>query len=273
MNYRHIYHAGNCADVVKHSVLTLLLESLHKKDTGFSYIDTHAGVGRYDLHSIEANKTEEYKEGINRVKAFPKSKILERYLSIIEDLNKNNSNLYPGSPWIAHAMQRPQDQLILNELHPEDCESLKILFWREKGVSVHHRDAYEFLPALVPPASRRGLVLIDPPFEKKDELDQISHVLDKAFLKWPQGIYMLWLPLKENSLADFYAHIKKYECERKFFIEFSWETPADKTNALQGSAIIILNLPWKLEESITELMQELTQAWKSSHARFVCGYK
>lgn len=274
MNYQHIYHAGNCADVLKHSILILLLESLQKKDKGFSYIDTHAGKGVYDLRSAAANKTQEYKQGIAQVKGRSKNPGLVKYSSIIDQLNKNNDlRWYPGSPWIAQAMQRPQDQLILNELHPSEYEELQGLFSREKNVSVHHRDAYEFLPAILPPDLRRGLILIDPPFEKKDELQQIQNVLDKCFEKWPQGIYMIWLPLKEGSLRNFYQHLNRYPCERKFYLEFTWEAPIEKANALQGSAIVILNLPWQLEEEITALMQELTKLWQEIHAKFIISSK
>ncbi len=272
MNYRHIYHAGCCADVVKHSVMVLILESLLKKEKGFCYIDTHAGKGIYDLASIEANKTEEYKQGISRIIHQSPHPELLQYISIINKLNGNgNLHLYPGSPWIADALQRPQDQMILNELHPSEYEELRALFSQDKRVSIHHRDAYEFLPAMLPPTLRRGLILIDPPFEKKDEIEQIQNVLDKCFPKWPQGIYMIWLPLKENSLKAFYQHLEKYNCERKFYLEFTWEAPVEKANAIQGSAIVILNLPWQLEEKISALLNELTQAWHDTQANFVSG--
>lgn len=269
MNYRHIYHAGNCADVVKHSLMILLLETLQKKEKGFTYIDTHAGKGEYDLSSVESNKTEEYKQGVFQVKGHSQHPVLLKYSSIIDQFNGGANMLwYPGSPCMAEAMLRPQDQMLLNELHSNESQELKALFARDKRVAVHHRDAYEFLPAVLPPNLRRGLVLIDPPFEKKDELLQIQHVLDRAFEKWPQGIYMIWLPLKEASLQNFYEHLRQYPCERKFSLEITWEAPIEKTNALQGSAFVILNLPWQLEEEIASLMKELTQLWQSIRATY-----
>lgn len=271
MNYRHIYHAGNCADVVKHSVMILLLEALTKKEKGFCYIDTHAGRGEYDLSSLESNKTEEYKQGIAQVKGRSSHPSLLTYSGMIDQLNGNGGlRWYPGSPWIARALLRPQDRMILNELHPNDYEELRALFLRDDRVVTHHRDAYEFLPAILPPTLRRGLVLIDPPFEKKDELLRIQNLLDKSFQKWPQGIYMVWLPLKEASLKPFYEHINRYPCERKFILEFSWDAPAEKSQALQGSAITILNLPWALEEKIKTLMQVLCELWPNINPSYTC---
>lgn len=270
MNYRHIYHAGNCADVVKHSLLVLLLESLLKKEKGFSYIDTHSGKGEYDLHSLESNKTEEYKQGIVQIKGQSSHPVLLKYSSIIDQLNgQGEMRWYPGSPWIAKSIQRPQDRMILNELHPSEYEDLKALFSKDTRAAIHHRDAYEFLPAVLPPPLRRGLVLMDPPYEKKDELLQIQNVLDKCFEKWPQGIYMIWLPLKEHSLKAFYEHLDQYPCERKFYLEFTWEATLEKANALQGSAIVILNLPWQLENEINTLMQALSEQWPRIKPKFI----
>src|SRR5690349_9810443 len=138
MNYRHLYHAGNCADVVKHSVLILLLEHLSLKDKDFCYIDTHAGTGIYDLSSAEANKTKEYQSGVGQI--FPqKNSCFKKYRQIIKKFNPNaQMTFYPGSPMIAHALKRPGDRLILNELHPEDHDALRKLLAHEKNILIHH---------------------------------------------------------------------------------------------------------------------------------------
>lgn len=265
MNYRHIYHAGHAADVIKHTVLLLLLNYLKEKDKGFCYIDSHAGCGMYDLGSVQANKTAEYKEGIALLTHSYQHPILQNYLTLVKSIEKKH---YPGSPWLAQSIIRPQDKMILNELHSEDYQTLKNLFKNNQQVAVHHRDAYEFLPAIIPPTPRRGLVLIDPAFEDFSEKSKMINLMQKCQIKWPQGIYMLWLPLKEESSSKFYAELTKIPFKNHLIIEFFWKSKIVKANPLRGCSIIIINLPFNVKESLLALLSELKSALQLISADF-----
>ena len=176
MNYRHLYHAGGFADVFKHVVLSLVLRRLAEKDTPFCVLDTHAGIGRYDLETPAAQKTGEYRQGIAKVllaKDAPAE--LGPYLDLIRALNPGGAlRWYPGSPLVEQRLTRPQDRLVLMELHPEDARTLKRSFAGDPRVGVHHEDGYLGVKAFLPPKERRGLVLIDPPYEERDELAQAA---------------------------------------------------------------------------------------------------
>src|SRR5258708_23962886 len=214
MNYRHAYHAGNFADVVKHATLALLIERLKAKDTPFCVLDTHAGIGRYDLSSTEAQKTGEFRNGVLKLldagpKALPGE--LDPYLSVVRALNKGRSELrwYPGSPRLALDLLRPQDRLALLELHPEDARTLAALFAGDRRVSIHNADGYIGLKAFLPPKERRGLVLIDPPFERRDEFERLARGLRHAHRRWASGQYLLWDPVKDRSpVAAFHEALK-----------------------------------------------------------------
>src|SRR5581483_7405736 len=173
MNYRHGYHAGNFADVVKHLILTLLLKALAHKPAPWAYIDTHAGAGRYDLAAPEPLKTAEYRDGIGRLWAandLPEECV--DYLNLVRALNPDGAlRYYPGSPWIAHALRRSHDRLVLAERQPQECARLKAVFARAERVSIHCADGVAGIKAWVPPAERRGVVLIDPPYERPAEWD------------------------------------------------------------------------------------------------------
>ncbi|MBK8286479.1 MAG: 23S rRNA (adenine(2030)-N(6))-methyltransferase RlmJ, partial [Ahniella sp.] len=200
MNYHHAYHAGNFADVVKHIVLVALIESLKQKQTPFHVIDTHAGAGRYDLLQPEAQKTGEYRDGIARLLGVERlPTLVHAYLNLVRLQQPHTAgfSVYPGSPQIARLMLRDQDRLTLCELQEEESIELRRLFRGDSRVSVHTRDGYEALNGLVPPKEKRGLVLIDPPFEaQEDEFKVIQSTLAMAQLKWPTGIYAIWYPIK-----------------------------------------------------------------------------
>ncbi len=269
MNYRHIFHAGNSADVVKHTVLLLLLTALKEKDKGFCYIDTHAGCGIYDLTSTQANKTGEYKDGIALLTHQYQHPILQNYLTYISTIEKNH---YPGSPWFARKMLRSQDKMVLNELQPDDNQTLKNLFKYDQQVSIHQRDAYEFLPAIVPPNPRRGLVLIDPPFEDFSERQKIITLMQKSYNKWLQGIYMIWLPLKDESSTKFEVELTNIPFKNNFTIKFFWQTTVVKANPMLGCSIVIFNLPFNAKEQLLALMSELKTALKVIKADFEVSF-
>jgi 23S rRNA (adenine2030-N6)-methyltransferase len=202
MNYRHSFHAGNFADVFKHAILTGLLESLKAKQTPFCYYDTHAGAGRYDLHGKEARKTREYENGVLRLLSAPRLPAsLHIYLNLVRALNAGVSGkdlaIYPGSPLIAGLLLREQDRAVLCETQAEEAIKLRTLFTGDARIGVHQRDGYAALGALLPPKERRGLVLIDPPFETQDaEFRTIEAAFAKAYARWPTGSYAIWYPIK-----------------------------------------------------------------------------
>ena len=202
MNYRHAFHAGNFADVMKHAVLARILVYLTLKDAPLRFIDTHAGAGRYDLASPEARRSPEWRDGIARVlKASPPAEIarlLGPYLRAVGPSDANGAPAsYPGSPALAQALLRPRDRIALCEAHPEEREKLIAALGRDARLSIVGTDGYVALNAYCPPKERRGLVLIDPPFEAPDELKRVEDALGPAIRKWPTGIYVAWRPIRD----------------------------------------------------------------------------
>lgn len=260
MNYRHAYHAGNFADVVKHVALSLVLTHLRRKDTPFCVIDTHAGIGLYDLAGVEAGKTGEFQEGIARLLAstgLPES--LAPYLAAVRSANPGWPDLrhYPGSPMIAREALRPGDRLALVELHPEDAVSLRRLFGHDRQVGVHEGDAYQALKALLPPKERRGLVLIDPPFEVKDEFQRIARGLTQALKRWERGIYGIWYPIKDPLPVErFLGEVAAFglPCLTAEF----YRQPPDNPERLNGCGLLVVNPPWKLDEDLALLLPDLS---------------
>src|SRR5579871_1221029 len=204
MNYRHAFHAGNFADVVKHIVLARILVHLAKKDAPFRFIDTHAGAGRYDLNSAEARRSPEWRDGIGRaLAASPPPEVaalIEPYVRAVGPAGAEGApSSYPGSPAIAQSLMRSQDRLALCEAHPEEREKLVTALGRDSRLSIVGTDGYTALNAYVPPKERRGLVLIDPPFEAEDEPLRVEQALERAIRKWPNGVYLLWRPIREAA--------------------------------------------------------------------------
>lgn len=265
MNYRHAYHAGNFADVVKHALLCLILVHLRRKDAPFVVIDTHAGIGRYDLQGQEAGKTGEAAEGILRLRqSGPSTPLLDDYWRAVQAVNPGSDSLrvYPGSPRIARGLLRPQDRLAAVELHPEDAAALRAEFAHDRQVGVHHQDAYTALKALLPPKERRGLVLIDPPFEVKDEFRLIARGLEEALRRWPTGIYGVWYPIKERqAVTRFLGELANLG--RPCFAAELYRVPDDGTERLNGTGMAVLNPPWKLDEEVAALLSILRDALKA----------
>jgi 23S rRNA (adenine2030-N6)-methyltransferase len=260
MNYRHSYHAGNFADVFKHIILTALTESLLRKDNGFCFLDTHAGIGVYDLQAPDAKKTQESATGILKILQQPNPPaLIQKYLQVINQLNPDGTDplrFYPGSPEFVKYFLRPQDRMVLTELHEEDYETLKQLYWREKQIAVHHQDGYNALKAFLPPKERRGLVLIDPPYEKPDELMQNISVLCNALERWETGVYALWYPIKEHrSIERFHQSVKQRIARPALTVELSIY-PENIATHLNGSGMLIINPPWQLDTAIKS-----TLAW------------
>jgi 23S rRNA (adenine2030-N6)-methyltransferase len=273
MNYRHAYHAGNFADVLKHSVLFALIEAMQAKPTPFAFIDTHAGSGCYALDSTEAGKTGEYKDGISRLlfpdlypnnanngKAQALPPLLRRWLDAILRLpgNDHGLKLYPGSPLqVANAM-RDIDSAQLCELHPEEATRLRDLFHHDHRVHVHQRNGYEALKALLPPKEKRGLVLIDPPYEAQDsEYRVIEKALKAALERWPTGVYAVWYPIKLRSqVQPFHRWLQHCGARRVLRAELMVH-PDDSPLRLNGSGMVILNAPWKLDDALRDALRAM----------------
>ena len=273
MNYRHAYHAGNFADVLKHSVLFALIEAMQAKPTPFAFIDTHAGSGCYALDSTEAGKTGEYKDGISRLlfpdlypnnannsKAQALPPLLRRWLDAILRLpgNDHGLKLYPGSPLQAANAMRDIDSVQLCELHPEEATRLRDLFHHDHRVHVHQRNGYEALKALLPPKEKRGLVLIDPPYEAQDsEYRVIEKALKAALERWPTGVYAVWYPIKLRSqVQPFHRWLQNCGARRVLRAELMVH-PDDSPLRLNGSGMVILNAPWKLDDALRDSLRAM----------------
>ncbi len=260
MNYRHIYHAGNFADVFKHVILMLLIEHMQKKEKPLSVIDAHAGIGFYDLTSVEAGKTLEYRDGVQRLLDMPRrGEILERFATLIRELTAYESgdlNCYPGSPYIARHLLRAGDRLQLNELHPADFETLSANFNRDKQTVLHHLDAYKAMKALLPPTPRRGVVLLDPPFEVTDEFNRLLDGLKQAFKRWDTGCYAIWYPLKSREPVDKF-HRKLAASGIRKVLNAEIQVAALDDEHLHGCGMTIINPPWKLDDELRAIMPEL----------------
>jgi 23S rRNA (adenine2030-N6)-methyltransferase len=261
MNYRHAYHAGNFADVLKHTVLQALIESLQAKPAPFCYIDTHAGSGNYPLEGVEARKTGEHKDGIARLHPAEKvPALLQRWRAGILSGEGNEGGLkfYPGSPLQVARLLRPNDSAQLCELHAEEAARLRHLLHRDPRMHVHQRDGYEALKALLPPKEKRGLVLVDPPYEAQEaEYRTIEQALKAALQRWPTGIYAVWYPIKLRSqVQPFLRGLRRIGARRVLRVELLVH-PDDSPLRLNGSGMAILNAPWNLDDVLREPLRTL----------------
>jgi 23S rRNA (adenine2030-N6)-methyltransferase len=261
MNYRHGFHAGNFADVVKHATVALILGYLKSKDKPFCVLDTHAGGGRYDLLAEAADKTGEWRNGIGRLWGRPGLPAeLGPYLAAIRRLNRAGAGSlrwYPGSPRLARTLLRPGDRLIATELHPAETQALKREFAGDGQVLVKRMDGYQALKAFLPPAERRGLVLVDPPFEATDELDRLLTGLKEAHRRWAQGIFALWYPIKDRApIQDFHESIAESGIRRVVVAELLIR-PALDPSRLNGCGLVLVNPPWTLADDLKRVLARL----------------
>lgn len=262
MNYRHAYHAGNFADVVKHVVLSRLVEYLKQKDKAFRVIDTHAGIGRYDLSSTEAQKTGEWQGGIGRLidaaMDAPAAALLAPYLEAVRSLNPEGGvKKYPGSPLIARYLMRKQDRLSAIELHRQDAAKLRALFAGDFQTRVIELDGWLALGAHLPPKEKRGLVLVDPPFEEEGEFDRLVDGLRKAHKRWPGGIYALWYPVKDRkAVIAFRKALVQSGVPKLLDIGFEIRPPSAEPS-LDGNGMVVVNPPFTLERELRTLLPAL----------------
>ena len=264
MNYRHAYHAGNFADVFKHAILTRILVYLAKKPAPLRYIDTHAGLGLYDLRQSEAQKTGEWRGGIGKLAHIPPGPardLLQPWLDCLGDLDADGCPArYPGSPVLAQRLLRPQDSLRLCELHPEDADLLDIHIGHDPRAKILAQDGYAGLNALVPPPERRGLVLMDPPFEVPGEFGRMRKALLKAHAKWREGVYALWYPLKDAEAAGFGTEIVQAGVRRVLRLQMDFGADPAMPGALSACGLLLVNPPYVLEAEARLLLPALQAA-------------
>ncbi|MFN4354398.1 23S rRNA (adenine(2030)-N(6))-methyltransferase RlmJ [Parvibaculum sp.] len=248
MNYRHAYHAGNFADVMKHALLTLVIEHMKKKDKPFFLLDTHAGTGMTDLAGEEAQKTGEYQNGIARLLEAPVlHPLLAPYLDAVRALGGAPLTRYPGSPALMAHMARAEDRLAFCELHPEDANTLRANFRRDARVKTHEMDGYTALKAMLPPKERRGVILIDPPFEQRDEYARLVEALAEASRRFATGTYMIWYPLKDPSVSgEFLERLANDGPPKTLALEL--QVMATDPMRMTGSGMILVNPPFVLTE-------------------------
>jgi len=266
MNYRHAFHTGNFADVHKHSVLARILVHLRRKPAAFRVIDTHAGAGRYDLLAPEPSRSGEWHDGIERVWEARRQQhgpdaLLAPYLAAVVALNPDGRlRIYPGSPLIVKYLLRPQDRLIACELEPLSAAALAAALRgdaRAKAVAI---DGWTALGAYVPPKERRGLVLIDPPFEDAADFMRLSSALAAAYRKWPNGIYLMWYPIKDRAAPDALARrLQKLALPNVLRCELTLGPPRAEAG-LVGSGLIVVNPPFTLEPDLRIFMPALRAA-------------
>ena len=285
MNYRHHYHAGNYADVFKHVLLLQLIRAMQRKDKGFLYLDTHAGRGGYDL-SVPAilpdgrTREPEHPAGIGRLwegKGLPP--VLDDYLGLVRRYNDREGSagpelkFYPGSPWIAKLLLRPQDRMALCELRPDDAEALDFAFARESRVTVHAMDGYTGVKAMLPPPEKRALVLIDPPFEDKGEFAAIRRSLGEILRRMPAAVCAVWYPVTERArVEEFHAGLFGLSPPPAFFAELNIAGDGSLLR-MKGCGLLVLNPPWQIDGEIRGVLPVLVERLKvDAGAGFQCGW-
>jgi 23S rRNA (adenine2030-N6)-methyltransferase len=264
MNYRHGYHAGNFADVLKHVALCELLRLLTAKDKKLFVLDTHAGAGGYDLAGGLARRTGEAEAGVVRLAAAPRSSVpaaVARYLAAVAAYDRKfgpaggRLRRYPGSPRLVRAALRPGDRFVACEMHPEEALALKREFAGDRAVDVRQADGYKALKALLPPVERRGLVLIDPPFEASDEFERLSRALRQGVRRFATGCYAVWYPIKDDAAAGFVGDLSSF---KPLVLEMRLE--GIEPGRLAACGLAVINPPWRFEEAMREALP-----WVAAH--------
>ncbi|MCK7612603.1 23S rRNA (adenine(2030)-N(6))-methyltransferase RlmJ [Roseibium sediminicola] len=259
MNYRHAYHAGNIGDVLKHAVLARLIVYFQRKDKAFRILDTHAGIGLYDLTSEETRKTGEWQHGIAKVLEADMpaavAELLEPWLGVVRDLNPGNDlEVYPGSPQVARQLLRKTDRLTLTELHPQDFKTLSDRYAGDHQVKTIHLDGWLAMGSFLPPKEKRGLVLIDPAFEVTDEFVRMTDAVLKAYKKWPGGTYALWYPLKDaRAIRRMHADFEAAGLRDVLALELNAGKSGPDTRML-GSGMTLVNAPFTLADEMRHIL-------------------
>ena len=269
MNYRHAFHAGNFADVVKHALVCRLVEYLKRKEKPFRVIDTHAGCGLYDLGADEASRTGEHVEGITKLMASPAwdDPSLASYRGVVDEVREAfGAQAYPGSPMIARRLLRRQDRLSAYELHPEDARRLAATFAGDPHVKTIELDGWLALGAHLPPKEKRGLVLIDPPFEESDEIERIVEGLVRATQRWPGGIYAVWYPIKQRARLERFHQLLRESGIRDVVAADFYREPLTSDERLVGSGLVVVNPPYTFRDEASATMKALLPVLGSGSA-------
>jgi 23S rRNA (adenine2030-N6)-methyltransferase len=261
VNYRHAFHAGNAADVFKHALLARMLVRLTAKDKPLLYLDTHAGIGSYDLSSDEAKRSGEAERGIRRLAATRLQPAVQALLApYLAEVETGGGRYYPGSPAIAAAMLRADDRLIVAEKHPDDIVLLKRRFAHDHRVIITEGDGYQTVKARLPPKERRGLILIDPPFEQPDEFQRMRAALDEGLKRFATGVFALWFPMKGDGQSRRFVEALRDTGPPKTAVFEMINDPRGAESALQGAGFVVVNPPFGLMEDATLLLPALARA-------------
>jgi len=282
MNYRHAFHAGNHADVLKHIVLTRVIERLKQKEKPFRFLDAHGGIGTYDLAGVEAEKTFEWRDGVGLLFAADGAPIalgedvetlIAPWRNCVTALNEKGAlRHYPGSPGVARSLLRSADLIRLNELHPVDFETLSQRYAGDKRASVTHLDALVFIKSQLPPPERRGLIFVDPPYEKTDEADHALRMVTEGLKRFATGVFALWYPVTGDGL----------DCKIKNAIAAmpvaaltaEMRVREERRNGgLAGSGVIVVNPPWRLNEDVEQILPALADRLSQGAPRFAIDYR
>ena len=265
LSYRHGYHAGNAADVLKHFILTYVLDYIKKKDKGFIFIDSHAGAGKYLISDPYMQKNKEYLQGIKKILQLKNDNIfLKKYLDLIKSINFNSElKIYPGSCYLAARSLRPNDNLYFFELHPKEFLNLKKNFENDSRVIIENRDSYQRLNKLLPPKEKRAVILIDPSYELKDEYEKVLEMLSDCYKKFPLGVYIIWYPVLKNKKSEkFIFNVLKKKYKNLSHVEMITD---NSNNGMQGSGLFILNCPWSIENDIKKSLETIFDCLKKNN--------
>ncbi|KZN14954.1 23S rRNA (adenine(2030)-N(6))-methyltransferase RlmJ [Marinomonas sp. TW1] len=261
LSYRHIYHAGNHADILKHITMSQICRHFIKKDTPFFYLDTHAGIGQYELNSEQAQKNKEYHSGISRLLSESKvPEAVEGLLEIVREMNPTDQlEYYPGSPKVVDYYTRQKDKLHLCELHPNDYPLLAALFPQKRKANVVKENGFAAVKAMLPPPQKRGFVLMDPPYEVKKDYQFVVKSLEEGYKRFPQGTFAIWYPVLGRQQADQLLKSVKVTNIRNILLLELNVRDTEKERGMAGSGMIIVNPPWTLEQDAREFMPFLSK--------------
>ena len=265
LSYRHGYHAGNAADVLKHFILLYVLDYVKKKNKNFIFIDSHAGAGKYFISDPYMQKNKEYLQGIEKIFKINNDNIfLKNYLDLIKSINSNSDlKIYPGSSYLAAKSLRIDDKLHLLELHPTEFLNLKKSFENDSRIIIENEDSYKRLNKLLPPKEKRAVVLIDPSYELKDEYEKVSNMLSDCYKKFSLGVYIVWYPVLNNKKSEsFVLNILKENYKNLSHIEIITNSSND---GIQGSGLFIINCPWSIEKDIKKSLETIFDCLKESN--------
>jgi 23S rRNA (adenine2030-N6)-methyltransferase len=265
LSYRHGYHAGNAADVLKHFILLYVLDYVKKKDKNFIFIDSHAGAGKYSVSDPYMQKNKEYLQGIEKIFKINSDDIfLKNYLDLIKSINSNTDlKIYPGSCYLAAKSLRINDKLHFLELHSTEYSNLKKNFEDDSRIIIENEDSYKRLTKLLPPKEKRAVILIDPSYELKDEYEKVSNMLSACYKKFPLGVYIIWYPVLNNKKSEsFVLNILKENYKNLSHIEIITDGSND---GMQGSGLFVINCPWSIEKDIKKSLETIFDCLKKSN--------